>query len=137
MLSPKLIAIVAVIWIFGVILGGTFNYSNTEASWTGNSNDANSVLHNGAGQISDVQYLLNYKNAVQTIDVLGVIPLPVPNANYFKVMFSILFLRFSFLVTNPYGEFFWYFFLLPIALIGVVGAIMTFLALVRGNISWG
>ena len=135
MLSPKLVAIVAVIWIFGVILGSTFNYSNTQASWSGSSTTA-SVLTGGSGQITDIHYLLDIKNAVQTIDVLGAIPLPVPNANYFKVVFSTLTLRFSFLVSNPYGEMFWYFCLFPLSLIGIVGMVLTFMALVRGNISW-
>jgi hypothetical protein len=129
------LAIVALIWFAGTLLGSTFNYSNTQITWSGSSTNQ-SFVDNKGGQISDLQYLLNIKNAFQTIQVLGVIPLPVPNMNYFKVLFSILLLRFGFLVSNPYGELFWYFFLMPFALIGMAGLVLTFLAILRGNIAW-
>jgi hypothetical protein len=136
MLSQKLLAIVAVIWVIGVLLGSTFSYSNTSDSWAGTST-GQSYTTNGYGQYSDLGYLLKFSNAFQKFSAFGTdIPLPVPNPNYFKVMFGVLTLRFSFLVSNPVGEMFWAIFLMPFSLMGVVGIVMTFLSIIRGNITW-
>jgi hypothetical protein len=136
MLSQKLLAIVAVIWVIGVLLGSTFSFQNTSDSWAGTST-GQSYTNGGYGQITDIQYLLTFSNAFQKFGAFGTtISLPVPNPDYFKVMFGVLTLRFSFLVSNPVGEMFWLIFLMPFSLMGIVGCIMTFLSIIRGNISW-
>jgi hypothetical protein len=136
MFSPRILAIVSLIWLFGTLLGSTFNYSNSEATWAG-SDTTHSFTKGDYGQITDLQYVMNIKNAFQSVTILGTIPLPIPNMNYFKVIWNIMLMRFSFLVSNPYGELFWYFFLMPFALIGMVGLVLTFMSIVRGNFSWG
>jgi hypothetical protein len=136
MLSPKLLFIVAIIWIFGVIMGSTYNYNNTSDTWVGSST-AHSYQKSGYGQLSDMDYLLNYSNAVQHVNVLGGIPLPLPNPDYFKVMFGVFTLNFSFLTSNVYGQLFWLFFLFPFSLMGAYGVIYLFISIIRGNISWG
>jgi hypothetical protein len=137
MLSTKLLAMIAVIWVLGIIMGSTYSYNNTEATWSGSSsNSANSVVNGGSGQVTDIEYLMNYKNAVQTINVLGVIPLPVPNGKYFEALFGIMLLRFSFLVDNPYGTMFWLVFCMPLAIMGMLGLVLTFINIIRGVVSW-
>jgi hypothetical protein len=136
MLSGKLLAIITLIWIMGLLLGSTFSYNNTTITWTGSSTDQ-TIIQGKSGQLSDVQFLTNFNNAISKTEVLGFIPLPTPNGNYFKVFFSVFTLRFSFLVSNPYGEMFWYIFLLPFSIMGVWGCIYVLLSIIRGNFSWG
>jgi hypothetical protein len=128
-------AVIALIWFFGTLLGSTFSYNNTEATWAGSRTDQ-SFNKGGVGQITDLQYLLDMKNAVQTVNVLGVIPLPVPNGDYFSVAWHIMLLRFSFIVGNSYGDMFWYIFLMPFALMGIAGFILTMMSIIRGNLTW-
>jgi hypothetical protein len=134
-MSGKLLAFISVVWIVGLLMGSTFSYQNTPDTWTGSST-VNSLATGGYGQISDLEYLMNGNNAVQNISILGAITLPMPNPEYFKIILSMVTLRFSFLMGTPIGLLFWTIILLPFSIMAVASLIVLFVGMMRGNISW-
>lgn len=81
---------------------------------------------------SKIEYLTNISNAVQRIELLGAIPFPVPNGNYFKAAFEVVTWQWSF--TEGYGMFY-LIFLAPFVVMGVLSMILLVYGILTGNLS--
>jgi len=127
-MSGKFLAFIVMIWVIGAILGSTFEYQYTEAAWAGTDTTSEYAT------ISTVEYLMNLENATQDTD-LGLVSIPVPNADYFKTIFKVATLQFSFIS----GDFqiFYYIVLAPFVVMAVISLVLLFIGLIRGNITWG
>ncbi len=122
----KWLVIIATIYIYGMFMGATFEKHNVPATWEGSSTT----------QVTTISYLMNASNAVQKIPVLGNIPLPLPNGDYFKTLYKVITLQFSFITGAGYTMFYWTFFL-PIAMFGLLSMLVLFIGTIRGNITRG
>lgn len=106
--------------------GGSGTYTMaTSLAWEGSSEGGTTL-----------DYLLNYKNAVQQLPVFGGLPIPVPNSEYFATWFRVITLQFYFMQGTGYTMVYWIV-LFPFAMLAVLSLIMLFMALIRGNITWG
>lgn len=124
----SLLALIVIIWVFGAILGSTFEQHATAAEWTGT--DATSEY----ATISSLEYIMNLSNATQEVD-LGVLSLPMPNTEYIKTIFRVATLQFSF-ISGDYNMFY-YIVLAPFVVVAVLSLVILFIGLIRGNITWG
>ncbi len=93
----------------------------------------------GAGGYSEspvttLQYLLNVSNAVQRLPLLGNVPLPVPNGDYFNTAFKVVTWQFSFL--EDAAMFYWIF-MAPFCIMGVLSMILLVYGIITGNITIG
>lgn len=84
--------------------------------------------------ISRLQYLMNVSNAVQRISLLGAIPFPVPNGEYFSTAFKVVTWQWSFM--EGYAMFYWIF-CAPFAIMGVLCMLALIYGLISGNVTWG
>jgi hypothetical protein len=82
---------------------------------------------------SKLEDLLNVSNAVQRIELLGAIPFPVPNGNYFNTAYEVVTWQWSFL--DGYGMFYWIF-LAPFVVMGVLSMILLVYGILTGNLSF-
>lgn len=91
----------------------------------------------GSQESTQLQYLMNISNAVQHITILGIIPLPFPNPEYFSVLWQTLTLQpvRDLFASSGYVVFYWIV-IVPIIIMGVYALVSLFMALVRGNFSW-
>jgi len=55
--------------------------------------------------ITTLEYLINLNNAMQRIELLGGIPFPVPNEEYFNTAYKVITWQWSFM--DGYGMFYW------------------------------
>jgi hypothetical protein len=125
---PKGLPFFIIVWIIGMILGSTYDYNNTTATWGGS----------GTGSYSEnpqetMTNLTNANQAQQQLPLTGPISYIVPLINFFGSWFKIITLQFSFL--QGYQLFQWLF-----GAIGVMGLVSTFTLIygvVRGNITFG
>ena len=79
-----------------------------------------------------LEYLLNVSNAIQRISILGVIPFPIPNGDYFSTMFEVVTWQWSFL--DGMGLFYWIF-CVPFIVMGVLSMILLVYGVLTGNLS--
>ncbi|KKN79352.1 hypothetical protein LCGC14_0341340 [marine sediment metagenome] len=84
--------------------------------------------------VTTLEYLLNVSNAVQRLPLLGNVPLPVPNGEYFKTAFKVLTWQWSFL--DGYDMFYWIF-LAPFCIMGVLSMILLVYGVITGNVTFG
>lgn len=99
--------------------------------WAGSSTGTGGY---STSPVSKLEYIINLENAFQRVEVLGFIPLPKPNGEYFKTIFQIITLRFSFIIDNY--EMIWWIVLLPIVAMGVLTMVLLVYGILTGNISW-
>lgn len=121
-MSGKWLIFILFVYIVGMFLGATFEQHATAATWEGSSEG-----------VTTLSYLMNVGNAVQQTSVLGVIPLPIPNGEYFSTLFEVLTWQFAFMA--DYDMVYWIL-MLPFAIAGIFSLIMLFIGTITGNISW-
>lgn len=123
-MSGKLLLVIMFIYVTLTFLGSTFEYHTTEADWAGNVEATNTL-----------DYLFNIRNITQKLEVLGVeTPIPIPDSNYFDTLFSVMTLRFSFIIEDY--EIVWWCLLMPIAMMGMLSLVLLGVGIIRGNIAW-
>ena len=128
-MSNKLLGFIVMIWVFGAILGSTFEeHTAAAADWTGTDTTSSYAT------ISTLEYLMNIENAAQETD-LGIVSIPLPNDEYFKSIFRVATLQFSF-ISGDYNMFY-YIVLVPFVVVAVVSLVILFVGMIRGNITWG
>ena len=127
-MSNKLLGFIVMIWVFGAILGSTFESHSVEAEWTGTDTTSEYAT------INTLEYLMNIDNAAQETD-LGIVSIPLPNNEYFKTVFKVATLQFSF-ISGDYNMFY-YIVLVPFVVVAVVSIVILFVGMIRGNIAWG
>jgi hypothetical protein len=113
MLPVKWLAAICFIYIIGIFLGATFEI-HTGTDWAGNS---------GQTQLS---YLLDFKNAVQTTDKFNVVNIPTAASNYFNAVVQVATLNFEFFQGTGYSMVYW---ILIIPFIVIPGVAAIFYAL--------
>ena len=79
-----------------------------------------------------LDYLLNVSNAMQRIELLGGIPFPVPNGQYFDTAFEVVTWQWSFM--DGY-ELVYLVFLAPFIVMGVLSMILLVYGVLTGNLS--
>ena len=79
-----------------------------------------------------LEYLMNVSNAMQRIELLGAIPFPVPNGQYFDTVFEVITWQWSFM--DGYGMFYWIF-CAPFIIMGVLSMILLVYGVLTGNLS--
>lgn len=84
--------------------------------------------------VTTLQYLLNASNAVQRLPLLGNIPLPVPNGQYFTTAFKVLTWQFSFLEG---ADMFYWIFMAPFCIMGVLSMLLLVYGILTGNVTVG
>ncbi|KKK50991.1 hypothetical protein LCGC14_3119490 [marine sediment metagenome] len=82
--------------------------------------------------VTTLQYLLDVSNVVQKTQVLGAIPLVTPNGDYFTTAFKVVTWQFAFL--EDAAMFYWIF-LAPFAIMGVLSMILLVYGLITGNLT--
>ena len=80
---------------------------------------------------STLKFLTNISNAFQKLPVLGNVPLPVPNPEYFKSAFKVVTWQWSFL--DGYAMFYWIF-CVPFVVMGVLSMILLVYGIISGNL---
>ncbi len=128
-MSSKFMGFMVAVYVIIAILGATMDTAS------------NYTVHGqwqGASQSESLfSYLTNFSNATQQFSTVGAIPLPAPNLDYFKAMFQVISLRFSWMMDGSYMQIIWYIAFLPLAAMGALFAIMFFIGIIRGNIVFG
>lgn len=84
--------------------------------------------------VTTLEYLINISNAVQRLPLLGNIPLPIPNGEYFKAAFKVITWQWSFL--DGYEMIYWIF-CAPFVIMGVLSMILLVYGIITGNLTLG
>jgi hypothetical protein len=84
--------------------------------------------------VTTLEYLTNIGNAFTRLPILGNIPLPVPNAEYFKTVFKVVTWDWSFM--HGYSMIYWVFFA-PFVCMGVLSLILIVYSVLVGNLRFG
>jgi len=118
-------------------LGGSGDYTMAPSGVWGGSMTTPQV-----GDQTDFTYVLNIKNAVQLLPVLGPIPLPVPNSTYFEALWRMITLDVPFLQEkdaddNYTGYYYVQLFLYVFAFLGVLSLVLLVVGIFTGNVTWG
>jgi hypothetical protein len=87
----------------------------------------------GTSPTTKLEYLIKASNAVQRIELLGVIPFPVPNGEYFSTAYEVVTWQWSFL--EDYDMFYWIF-CGPFIIMGVLSMILLVYGILTGNLSF-
>ncbi len=82
--------------------------------------------------ITTIEFLFNIDNAIQRIELLGAIPFPVPNPEYFETAWRVVTWRWSFMV--GYEMFYWIV-CAPFVVMGVLSLIMLVYGVLTGNLT--
>ncbi len=82
--------------------------------------------------ITTLEYLTNVNNAMQRIELLGGIPFPVPNTEYFNTIFKVITWQWSFMA--GYGMFYWIV-CAPFIMMGVLSMILLVYGVLTGNLT--
>jgi hypothetical protein len=122
------LALFVFVWIIGAFLGSTYEYQNTPETWAGT----------GSGgyyksPITTLEYLFDVSNAVQVNQILGAIPVPMPNKEYFSTAFKVATWRWSFL--DGYEMFYWIF-CAPFAIMGIMSLSLLAYGVMTGNLTF-
>jgi len=91
----------------------------------------------GSQSMNQLTYLLNISNAFQHLSILGGMPLPWPNPDYFVALWQTITLQpvrdmFS---TGGY-VIFYYIVILPIVIMAIYALISLVMGIIRGNLTW-
>lgn len=84
--------------------------------------------------ITTLEYLTNISNAFQKLPILGNIPVPVPNPEYFKSAYKVVTWQWSFM--DGYPMFYWIF-LAPFVCMGVLSMLLLVYGIISGNLTLG
>jgi hypothetical protein len=87
----------------------------------------------GQDPISTLEYLTDISNVFQKTQLLGNIPLPVPNGEYFKTAFNVVTWQWSFLA--DYQMFYWIF-CTPFVIMGILSLILLVYGIISGNLTF-
>lgn len=92
----------------------------------------------GSQPENQLTYLMNISNAFFSLPILGGIPLPMPNPSYFKALWDTITLQpvRDMFDGGGFALFYWIV-IVPIICMGVYALVCLFLAIIRGNLSWG
>ena len=122
------------VWIIGAFLGSTFEFHDTPAEWAGTGTGGYSE-----SPVTTLDYLLDVKNIVQKTEIMGAIPMMMPNQEYFETGFKVLMWQFSFLYDTTgemaYGLVYYIVFM-PFAVMGVLSLILLIYGTISGNLSF-
>jgi hypothetical protein len=121
------LALFVFVWIIGAFLGSTYDYHHTDAYWAGTGTGGYSE-----SPVTTLSYLMNISNAFQRNEIMGVIPMPMPNGEYFSTAFKVATWQWSFL--DGYEMFYWIF-CAPFAIMGVMSIMLLSYGVLTGNIS--
>lgn len=88
----------------------------------------------GQSPVTTLEYLMNISNAVQRLPLMGNIPLPIPNNEYFKSAYKVVTWQWSFL--DGYEMFYWVF-CAPFVIMGVLSMILLVYGIITGNLAIG
>lgn len=133
------------VWYKIASVGSTTNLTLTAVyAYTGGTNKAYTMeavpgwAGTGSGgyassPITKLDYLLNVSNAVQRIELLGAIPFPVPNGNYFNAAYEVVTWQWSFM--EGYEMFYWVF-CLPFVSMGILSMLLLVYGILTGNLSF-
>lgn len=118
-------------------LGGSGTYTMAPSGAFGGS-----MTTPQEGEETDLTYVLNIKNAIQLLPVLGPIPLPVPNSKYFEALWRMITLDVPFLQEkdaddNYTGYYYVQLFLYVFAFLGVLSLVLLVVGIFTGNVTWG
>ena len=84
--------------------------------------------------VTTMEYLTQISNAFQRVSILGNIPLPIPNSEYFKALGKVVTWQWSFM--DGYEMFYWIF-CAPFVAMGIFSMLMLTYGLLTGNLDWG
>ncbi len=132
----KILIICVFVWVVAIFLGSTYEGAGstyTTITWVGSTNGTGGYAATETPQ-NTLSYLFNMNNAVQHTPIIGSIPLPIPNGDYFSAWYRVVTLRFSFLADYPM---FYWIMVMPFALWSIVSLALLTMAAIRGNIVWG
>jgi hypothetical protein len=95
------------------------------------------VSADGTQSMTQMEYLINIKNAVQQLPVFGGIPLPLPNPEYFGVLWDTITLQpvRDMFDTGGFVIFYWIV-IIPIVCMAVYALVSLFMGVIRGNLTW-
>ncbi len=82
--------------------------------------------------LTTLEYLTNVNNAMQRLELLGGIPFPVPNTEYFNTIFKVITWQWSFM--DGYGMFYWIV-CAPFIMMGVLSMILLVYGVLTGNLT--
>jgi hypothetical protein len=110
--------------------GGSGDYTmQASGAWGHNLSTADEAGY------TDLEYIMNFKNATMQLPVMGGIPMPVPNPEYFKAIGRIVTLTVPFLQQSGYMVV--QYFLWAFAVMGILSLILLIMGIISGNITWG
>lgn len=78
-----------------------------------------------------LEYLTNISNVATRSTVFGVVPMPVPNGEYFSTMFKVITWQWSFM---PQDSMFYWIFCAPFVIMGVLCMVLLVYGLITGNL---
>lgn len=108
-MNPKLILIIAFIYITLAFLGSTFEQATTAGGdWSGNVENTETL--------DPILTMRDIETRSESWGITGSIPLP--GTSFWESIFKMATLRFSFIVGDY--EMFWYIILLPIVIAGLI-----------------
>jgi hypothetical protein len=98
------------------------------AGWAGTGTGGYDV-----SPINKLEYLMDVSNVVQRIEILSAIPFISPNGDYFSTVWDVLTWQWPFM--DDYQMFYWIF-LAPFVLMGVLSVILLVYGILTGNLSF-
>lgn len=121
---------------YSQIGGNTKSYTMAaSAGWAGTSSTQSG--YQSLAPTTTLDYIFNISNAFQKNTILGNIPLPLPNQEYFKTVFKVITWQWSFMYntdgTMALGMFYWIF-CAPFVAMGVLSLIVLAYGLLVGNL---
>lgn len=109
--------------------GGVGNYTmQASPGWAGTGTGGYA-----SSPTTKLEYLINASNAIQRIELLGAIPFPVPNGEYFNTAYEVVTWQWSFM--EGYMMFYWIF-CAPFIVMGVLSMILLVYGILTGNLSF-
>lgn len=110
--------------------GAGLSYTMAQSpGWSGNGTGGYSE-----SPVTTLEYITNLSNAFQRLPLLGNIPLPVPNGEYFKSIYKVITWQWSFM--EGYAMFYWIF-CAPFVVMGVLSLILIVYGIITGNLTLG
>jgi hypothetical protein len=82
--------------------------------------------------ITTLDYLMDVTNAFQRLPLMGNIPLPIPNSEYFKSAYRVVTWQWSFM--EGYEMMYWILFA-PFVIMGVLSMVLLTYGIVTGNLT--
>lgn len=121
------LALFIFVWLIGAFLGSTFEYHTASADWAGTGTGGYDQ-----SPITTLEYLMDVSNSFTTTEVLGFVPIPVPNRDYFDSLYKVITWQWSFM--DGYEMFYWIV-CAPFVMMGVLSLILLAYGLITGNLT--